>query len=89
MSDDGRRGACVVMEMNLRVFPAGEDLRRRRHQSHERGGRRGGRPSTRGSYFTASREEFPSVPHSAADFNHDKCSGGSGNIENYRDIYQV
>uniref|UniRef100_W5LIW0 Alpha-amylase n=1 Tax=Astyanax mexicanus TaxID=7994 RepID=W5LIW0_ASTMX len=48
----------------------------------------GGR-STRGSYFNASREEFPSVPYSAADFNDDKCTSGSGNIENYQDIYQV
>uniref|UniRef100_A0A8B9H8K5 Alpha-amylase n=1 Tax=Astyanax mexicanus TaxID=7994 RepID=A0A8B9H8K5_ASTMX len=48
----------------------------------------GGR-STRGSYFNASREEFPSVPYSAADSNDDKCTSGSGNIENYQDIYQV
>ncbi|KAI4896274.1 hypothetical protein NFI96_003665 [Prochilodus magdalenae] len=48
-----------------------------------------GRRSTCGSYFNASREEFPSVPYSAADFNDDKCTSGSGNIENYQDIYQV
>ncbi|XP_017576699.2 alpha-amylase-like isoform X1 [Pygocentrus nattereri] len=48
-----------------------------------------GSRSTCGSYFNASREEFPSVPYSAADFNDDKCTSGSGNIENYQDIYQV
>lgn len=47
------------------------------------------RLSTRGPYFTASREEFPSVPCSSADFNDDKCTGGCGNIENYPDIYQL
>ncbi|XP_030623337.1 pancreatic alpha-amylase-like [Chanos chanos] len=48
-----------------------------------------GRHSTCGSYFNASREEFPSVPYSAVDFNDDKCTTSSGNIENYQDIYQV
>lgn len=47
------------------------------------------RRSTRGSYFNATREEFPSVRYSAADFNDDKCTSHSGNIENYQDIYQV
>ncbi|KAG7336414.1 hypothetical protein KOW79_001107 [Hemibagrus wyckioides] len=47
------------------------------------------RLSSRGSYFTASREEFPSVPYSSADSNDDKCTGGCGNIKNYRGIYQL
>ncbi|XP_017325424.1 alpha-amylase [Ictalurus punctatus] len=47
------------------------------------------RLSTRGSYFTATREEFPSVPFPSADFNDDECTSGGGNIENYRDIYQL
>ncbi|GAA6085985.1 alpha-amylase 1-like [Tachysurus ichikawai] len=46
------------------------------------------RLSSRGSYFTASREEFPSVPYSSTDFNDDKCTGGSRNIKNYQGIYQ-
>ncbi|KAJ8392594.1 hypothetical protein AAFF_G00074720 [Aldrovandia affinis] len=48
-----------------------------------------GRHSTCGSYFNASKEEFPSVPFSEKDFNDKKCKTQSGNIENYQDIYQV
>uniref|UniRef100_A0AAY4D663 alpha-amylase n=1 Tax=Denticeps clupeoides TaxID=299321 RepID=A0AAY4D663_9TELE len=48
----------------------------------------GGRRSTCGSYFNASKEEFPSVPYSTPHFNDDKCTSASGNIENYQDIYQ-
>ncbi|XP_076146302.1 alpha-amylase-like [Alosa pseudoharengus] len=48
-----------------------------------------GRRSTCGSYFNASKEEFPSVPYSASHFNDDKCTTTNGNIENYQDIYQV
>ncbi|XP_026057207.1 pancreatic alpha-amylase-like [Carassius auratus] len=46
------------------------------------------RHSTCGSYFNATREEFPSVRYSATDFNDDKCTNRRGNIENYQDIYQ-
>ncbi len=34
--------------------------------------------STCGSYFNATREEFPSVIYSATDFNDDKCSSRRG-----------
>ncbi|KAL0170608.1 hypothetical protein M9458_035204, partial [Cirrhinus mrigala] len=42
-----------------------------------------------GSYFNGHKEDFPSVPYSYLDFNDGKCKSGSGNIENYHDIYQV
>uniref|UniRef100_A0A8C7Q4E7 Alpha-amylase n=1 Tax=Oncorhynchus mykiss TaxID=8022 RepID=A0A8C7Q4E7_ONCMY len=45
--------------------------------------------STCGSYFNASKREFPSVPYSASHFNDDKCTTSSRNIETYQDIYQV
>lgn len=48
-----------------------------------------GSRSTCGSYFNASTREFPSVPYSASHFNDDKCTTRSGNIESYKDIYQV
>uniref|UniRef100_A0A8D0CHD8 alpha-amylase n=1 Tax=Scleropages formosus TaxID=113540 RepID=A0A8D0CHD8_SCLFO len=48
-----------------------------------------GRHSSCGSYFSATRLDFPTVPYSNLDFNDGKCSTGSGNIENYQDIYQV
>ncbi|XP_035271285.1 alpha-amylase 1-like isoform X2 [Anguilla anguilla] len=57
------------------------------HMCSSEGGE--GRHSTCGSYFNASKEEFPSVPFSAQDFNDQKCRTRSGNIENYQDIYQV
>lgn len=42
------------------------------------------------SYVNANmREEVPSVPRSARHLNDDKCAAHSGNIESYRDIYQV
>lgn len=42
------------------------------------------------SYVNANmREEVPSVPRSARHLNDDKCATHSGNIESYRDIYQV
>ncbi|KAK2870240.1 hypothetical protein Q8A67_024632 [Cirrhinus molitorella] len=56
------------------------------HTCASGGGER--RHSTCGSYFNATREEFPSVRYSATDFNDDKCTSRGGNIENYRDIYQ-
>lgn len=44
----------------------------------------------RSSYVNASmREEVPSVARSARHLNDDKCAARSGNIESYRDIYQV
>ncbi|XP_038828832.1 pancreatic alpha-amylase-like isoform X4 [Salvelinus namaycush] len=49
----------------------------------------GRRRSTCGSYFNASKREFPSVPYSASHFNDDKCTTSSRNIETYQDIYQV
>ncbi|RXN11361.1 pancreatic alpha-amylase-like isoform X2 [Labeo rohita] len=48
-----------------------------------------GTPSSCGSYFNGNKEDFPSVPYSYLDFNDGKCKSGSGNIENYHDIYQV
>ncbi|XP_055737425.1 alpha-amylase-like isoform X2 [Salvelinus fontinalis] len=49
----------------------------------------GRRRSTCGSYFNASKREFPSVPYSASHFNDDKCTTSSRNIETYQDIYQI
>uniref|UniRef100_A0A3P8XCE6 Alpha-amylase n=1 Tax=Esox lucius TaxID=8010 RepID=A0A3P8XCE6_ESOLU len=49
----------------------------------------GRRRSTCGSFFNASKREFPSVPYTASHFNDDKCPTLSGNIETYQDIYQV
>ncbi|OXB81524.1 UNVERIFIED_CONTAM: hypothetical protein H355_004430 [Colinus virginianus] len=48
-----------------------------------------GTHSTCGSYFNTGNREFPAVPYSAWDFNDGKCQTGSGDIENYGDIYQV
>lgn len=48
-----------------------------------------GTHSSCGSWFDAGKEDFPSVPYSNLDFNDKKCKTGSGEIENYGDIYQV
>ncbi|KAB5535973.1 hypothetical protein PHYPO_G00123990 [Pangasianodon hypophthalmus] len=48
-----------------------------------------GKHSSCGTYFNANTRSFPSVAYSASDFNDGKCRTGSGNIENYNDIYQV
>ncbi|NWR28278.1 AMYP amylase, partial [Tachuris rubrigastra] len=48
-----------------------------------------GTHSTCGSYFNAGNRDFPAVPYSVWDFNDGKCRSGSGEIENYGDIYQV
>uniref|UniRef100_A0A3Q4HJI5 Alpha-amylase n=1 Tax=Neolamprologus brichardi TaxID=32507 RepID=A0A3Q4HJI5_NEOBR len=48
-----------------------------------------GTHSSCGSWFDAGKEDFPSVPYSSLDFNDNKCKTGSGEIENYGDIYQV
>ncbi|CAI5640198.1 unnamed protein product [Oreochromis niloticus] len=48
-----------------------------------------GTHSSCGSWFDATNEDFPSVPYSYLDFNDYKCKTGSGEIENYGDIYQV
>lgn len=48
-----------------------------------------GTHSTCGSYFDAGNRDFPAVPYSGWDFNDGKCQTGSGEIENYGDIYQV
>ncbi|RLV63965.1 hypothetical protein DV515_00017735 [Chloebia gouldiae] len=48
-----------------------------------------GTHSTCGSYFNTGKEDFPAVPYSGWDFNDGKCHTGSGNIENYGDMYQV
>ncbi|KAG7251283.1 hypothetical protein CRUP_031165, partial [Coryphaenoides rupestris] len=42
-----------------------------------------------GSWFSADRKEFPSIPFSSWDFNDHKCRTSSGNIENYGDANQV
>nr|XP_021403183.1 pancreatic alpha-amylase [Lonchura striata domestica] len=47
-----------------------------------------GTHSTCGSYFNAGKEDFPAVPYSGWDFNDGKCHTGSGEIENYGDMYQ-
>ncbi|XP_012724943.2 pancreatic alpha-amylase [Fundulus heteroclitus] len=48
-----------------------------------------GNHSSCGSWFSASKKDFPSVPYSAWDFNVNKCRTTTGNIENYGDIAQV
>ncbi|XP_032885054.1 pancreatic alpha-amylase-like [Amblyraja radiata] len=48
-----------------------------------------GTHSSCGSYFSAATREFPSVPYSPPDFNDDKCTSPSGDIENYNDVNQV
>ncbi|XP_058491554.1 alpha-amylase-like [Solea solea] len=48
-----------------------------------------GTHSSCGSWFNAGNKDFPSVPFSTGDFNDNKCRTGSGDIENYGDIYQV
>ena len=48
-----------------------------------------GTHSSCGSWFSASKRDFPSVPFSKADFNDNKCRTGSGEIENYGDVNQV
>ncbi|NWI24959.1 AMYP amylase, partial [Sula dactylatra] len=48
-----------------------------------------GTHSTCGSYFNAGNRDFPAVPYSGWDFNDGKCRTGSGEIENYGDMYQV
>ncbi|XP_047223549.1 alpha-amylase [Girardinichthys multiradiatus] len=48
-----------------------------------------GTHSSCGSWFSASKEDFPTVPYSSLDFNDNKCKTGSGEIENYSDPYQV
>lgn len=42
-----------------------------------------------GNWFSANKEEFPTVPYTHWDFNDNKCRTGSGNIENYGDPNQV
>ncbi|KAG9343614.1 hypothetical protein JZ751_013784, partial [Albula glossodonta] len=48
-----------------------------------------GKHSSCGSYFNSHKRDFPAVPYSSWDFNDNKCRTGSGDIENYNDIYQV
>lgn len=48
-----------------------------------------GTHSSCGSWFSAGRKDFPSIPFSNMDFNDHKCRTGSGNIENYGDANQV
>jgi len=48
-----------------------------------------GSHSTCGTWFSANRKEFPSIPFSSWDFNDHKCRTSSGNIENYGDANQV
>ncbi|XP_006634941.2 pancreatic alpha-amylase [Lepisosteus oculatus] len=48
-----------------------------------------GTHSSCGTYFNANTKDFPSVPYSAWDFNDGKCRTGSGDIENYNEIFQV
>ena len=48
-----------------------------------------GTHSSCGSWFDASKKDFPSVPFSNWDFNDNKCKTDSGEIENYGDAYQV
>jgi len=44
---------------------------------------------TGGTSFNADTMDFPGVPWSSNDFNHNKCNTASGNIENYNDANQV
>ena len=44
---------------------------------------------TAGTPYDADKMDFPGVPYSEKDFNHEKCNTQSGNIENYGDAWQV
>uniref|UniRef100_G3PX08 alpha-amylase n=1 Tax=Gasterosteus aculeatus aculeatus TaxID=481459 RepID=G3PX08_GASAC len=48
-----------------------------------------GTHSSCGSWFSATREDFPSVPYSQLDFNDYKCKTSNGEIQNYGDANQV
>ncbi|KAA0711465.1 Alpha-amylase 1 [Triplophysa tibetana] len=48
-----------------------------------------GNHSSCGTYFNAKNKDFPSVPYSSWDFNDFKCKTGNGEVENYKDIFQV
>uniref|UniRef100_A0AAV2JSI7 Alpha-amylase n=1 Tax=Knipowitschia caucasica TaxID=637954 RepID=A0AAV2JSI7_KNICA len=48
-----------------------------------------GTHSSCGTWFSATKKDFPSVPYSGWDFNDHKCKTSSGEIENYGDPYQV
>lgn len=48
-----------------------------------------GTHSSCGSWFSASRKDFPSLPYSQWDFSDNKCRTSGGNIENYDDANQV
>ncbi|XP_030641594.1 pancreatic alpha-amylase-like [Chanos chanos] len=48
-----------------------------------------GTHSACGTYFSATKRDFPSVPYSSLDFNNGKCKSSSGKIDSYNDIYQV
>lgn len=48
-----------------------------------------GTHSSCGSWFSAGKKDFPTVPFTQWDFNDHKCRTGSGNIENYGDSNQV
>ncbi|KAL7873299.1 hypothetical protein AOLI_G00123700 [Acnodon oligacanthus] len=48
-----------------------------------------GHHSSCGTYFDASKKNFPSVPFMSLDFNDGKCKTANGEIENYHDIFQV
>ncbi|XP_051804016.1 alpha-amylase-like [Acanthochromis polyacanthus] len=57
------------------------------HMSGSGGGE--GTHSACGSWFSATKEDFPSVPYSYLDFNDNKCHTSNGEIQNYNDKYQV
>uniref|UniRef100_A0A3Q1GBF0 alpha-amylase n=1 Tax=Acanthochromis polyacanthus TaxID=80966 RepID=A0A3Q1GBF0_9TELE len=57
------------------------------HMSGAGGGE--GTHSSCGSWFSASKEDFPSVPYSYLDFNDNKCKTSNGEIQDYNDKYQV
>jgi alpha-amylase len=42
-----------------------------------------------GTEYNAGQRSFPGIPYSSYDFNDGKCKSGSGEIENYHDVYQV
>lgn len=77
----GFHNACVYSQVNIYVDAVIN------HMCGSGGGE--GTHSSCGSWFSANKEDFPSVPYSYMDFNDNKCKTGSGEIENYSDPYQV
>lgn len=72
---------CICLKVNIYVDAVIN------HMCSAAGGE--GTHSSCGSWFSAGKKDFPSVPFSNWDFNDHKCKTSSGEIENFGDAYQV